>query len=139
MDCTQQTAIQSYRRQQNLTPDNDSHHHAFIRTLTHSHNIPTTTSTTPSPADSIERSFTLKELRHHEDWPEWQQSGYKQLNQFHSQGMFSDPMIKPTNANALPIIWRFNIKHDSTKKARMVCDGSKKHKEKITFRHTYAN
>jgi hypothetical protein len=105
---------------------------AFICSMTAS---PLTT----DHSNDIERSFTQKELQRRDDWPEWQASIYKQLNMYHDQGMFGDPTTKPENANALPSIWRFHLKHDLTKKARAVCNGSKHQKGTVTLGNTYAN
>jgi len=74
-----------------------------------------------------------------EDWPDWQQGIYKQLNQYWNQGMFSNPMPLPMNANALHMLWRYNLKVCGTKKCRMVCNGSPRQKGTVTLGHTYAN
>jgi hypothetical protein len=73
------------------------------------------------------------------DWPEWEKGIYKQLNQYWDQGMFSAPMSLPQNANALHMLWRYNLKACGTKKCRMVCNGSPRQKGTVTIGHTYAN
>jgi len=52
--------------------------------------------------------------------------------------MFSAPMERPPDANIHHMLWRYVIKQDGTKKARMVCDGSPR-RGTITLGHTYAN
>jgi hypothetical protein len=53
--------------------------------------------------------------------------------------MFSHPMPLPKNANALQMLWRYNLKTCGTKKCRMVCNGSPRQKGTVTIGHTYAN
>ena len=95
----------------------------------------------PPPAPNIElaQSFTKKQLQSRPDWPDWEQGIYKQLNQYWNQGMFSHPMPLPLNANALHMLWRYNLKACGTKKCRMVCNGSPRQKGTVTLGHTYAN
>jgi len=92
------------------------------------------------PADSeLAQSFTKRQLLKRDDWPDWERSQYKQLDQYWDQGMFSEPLPLPHNANALHMLWRFNLKVCSTKKSRMVCNGSPHQKGTVTIGHTYAN
>ena len=69
---------------------------------------------------------------------DWQLSEYKQLNQYHAQGMFGAPMQRPPRSNVLPLIWTYLIKTDGTKKARCVCNGSPSRRGSVTLAHTYA-
>jgi hypothetical protein len=85
------------------------------------------------------QSFTKKQLVKRDDWAEWQQGIYKQLNMYWNQGMFSHPMPLPKNANALQMLWGYNLKACGTKKCRMVCNGSPCWKGTVTIGHTYAN
>jgi hypothetical protein len=50
-------------------------------------------------------TFTKKQLLQCHDWPEWQQSIYKMLDQYHDQGMFSDPLPLPKSSHALQMLW----------------------------------
>ena len=97
----------------------------------------------PPPISTAEpelaQSFTKKQLLQRDDWPEWEQSQFKQLDQYWNQGMFSNPVPLPHNANALHMLWRFNLKMCGTKKSRMVCNGSPRQKGTVTIGHTYAN
>jgi hypothetical protein len=91
------------------------------------------------PEEALAQAFSKKQLMKREDWPDWQQGIYKQLNQYWNQGMFSNPMPLPMNANALHMLWRCNLKACGTKKCRMVCNGSPRQKGTVTLGHTYAN
>jgi len=95
----------------------------------------------PAPNPNMEhaQAFTKKQLLKRHDWLEWQEGIYKQLNQYWNQGMFSNPMPLPMNANALQMLWRYNLKACGTKKCRMVCNGSPRQKGTVTLGHTYAN
>jgi hypothetical protein len=73
--------------------------------------------------------FTLSQLKKRTYWPEWRQSRYKMLNQYHDQGMFSAPQSLPQNAKALQMLWIFSLKMDGSKKARMMCNGNRAKKE----------
>jgi hypothetical protein len=46
------------------------------------------------------------------DWPEWEASEYKQLNQFAQQGMFAYPIPTPPNASIFNWVWTYNVKTD---------------------------
>ena len=55
------------------------------------------------------------------NWTDWQESEYLQLNQYKTQDMFSKPTKIPTNdpnINVLPMIWSYLIKSCGRKKAR---------------------
>jgi len=89
--------------------------------------------------EQVAESFTKKQLLKRADWNEWEMGQYTQLDQYWSQGMFSNPMPLPKNSNALRMLWRFNLKACGTKKSRMVCNGSPAQKGTVTLGHTYAN
>jgi len=91
------------------------------------------------PEEEVAQSFSKKQLLKRDDWPDWQRGIYKQLDQYWNQGMFSTPMPLPINANALHMLWRYNLKACGTKKCRMVCNGSPRQKGTVTLGHTYAN
>ena len=95
--------------------------------------------TNPAPQEPTAQSFTLKQLKLRDDWPEWQQSRYEVFDQYQAQGMFSDPMPLPLDSNALRMLWTFQLKLDGTKKSRMVCHMSSRIRNTITLGHTYAN
>jgi len=89
--------------------------------------------------EDLAQQFSMKQAIKHVDWPLFKQGPYKQLNQYWNQGMFSHPMPLPRNANALQMLWWFNIKACGTRKSRMVCNGSPRQKGTVTIGHTYAN
>ena len=57
------------------------------------------------PEEELAQSFSKKQLLKRDDWPDWQQGIYKQLDQYWNQGMFSTPTPLPINANALHMLW----------------------------------
>ena len=77
-------------------------------------------------------------LKRQSDWMDWALSEFKQLNQYHAQGMFGAPTSRPPQCNVLPLIWTYLIKSDGTKKARCVCNGSPSRRGSVTLAHTYA-
>lgn len=91
-----------------------------------------------TPDEELGQSFTWRQIKQRSDLHEWQTKRYKMLNDYHQQNMFSAPMEKPVDANVHHMLWRYVIKQDGTKKARMVCDGSPR-RGTITLGHTYAN
>ncbi len=92
------------------------------------------------PADDPElgRFFKKKEILARPDYPEWQQSCFKQLDQYHTQGMFSNPMALPKGCGASYMHWTFLKKMCGTKKAWLVYDGAR-NRSMTTLGHTYAN
>lgn len=58
----------------------------------------------PNPDMEHAQSFTKKQLLKRDDWLDSQEGIYKQLNQYWNQGMFSNPMPLPMNANALQML-----------------------------------
>jgi len=66
------------------------------------------------------RAYLLKQS----DWMDWSISEYKQLSEYHTQGMFGAPVHPTRSSNILPLIWTYLIKSDGTKKARCVCNES---------------
>jgi hypothetical protein len=60
------------------------------------------------------------------------------LDNYKNQGMFGSPQPCPQGVNIHHMLWRYLIKLDGRKKARMVCDGSSR-MGTVTLGHTYAN
>ena len=86
-------------------------------------------------------SLTRTKLMKQQDWQEWQQSEFLQLDQYQTQNMFSEPMQLPSNdptINVLPMIWTYLIKTCGRKKARCVANGAPHLKGSITLANTYA-
>jgi hypothetical protein len=81
--------------------------------------------------------LTHKKLLKQDDWPEWEASETKQLDQYEKQQMFSSPCPLLPHANMLPFLWMYLIKDDGTKKAKCVCNGAPS-KGTVTLGPTYA-
>ena len=92
--------------------------------------------TVPDP--DMGKSFTKKQLLTRDDWQEWRESQWKQLDQYHNQGMFSEPQKLPLGTPASFMHWTYIYKMCGTKKARMVCDGAR-NRSANSIGHTYAN
>jgi hypothetical protein len=71
---------------------------------------------TPLESD-VGKFFTLKQLKQHPDWHLWRKARYKMLDSYQDQGMFSDPMPAPADANIHHMLWRYTIKMCGTRKA----------------------
>jgi hypothetical protein len=89
-------------------------------------------------SDELGQSFTWKQIKKRSNLQEWREKRYKMLDDYNNQGMFSNPMPRPSQVNVHHMLWQYNIKLDGTKKAQMVCDGST-HQGTVTLGHTYAN
>jgi deoxyuridine 5'-triphosphate nucleotidohydrolase len=72
------------------------------------------------------------------DWEDWEKSEHKQLDQYDAQNTFGPPQSLPKGANVLNLLWTYLIKDDGRKKARCVCNGSKKMRGSVTLAETYA-
>ena len=84
------------------------------------------------------KKLTRRHLKTLPDWDDWEQSEFKQLDQYWEQGMFGDPIPAPPGADIFFWVWAYSIKElDQRKKARGVCDGSSRGSVK-TLDHTYA-
>lgn len=93
----------------------------------------------PKPPDpDLGKFFTKKQLLKRSDWEDWRKSQWKQLDQYDTQGMFSDPQELPMRSGASFMHWTYCMKMDGTKKARMVCDGAR-NRSATSVGHTYAN
>eukprot|EP00979_Chaetoceros_neogracilis_P017170 scaffold10184_cov431-Chaetoceros_neogracile.AAC.1 len=62
--------------------------------------------------------MTRRILQKQDDWPDWENSEFKQLDQYEDQSTFGEPQSKPPGANLLSLIWVYLIKDDGRKKAR---------------------
>jgi hypothetical protein len=69
--------------------------------------------------------LTQGKLLQQDDWTDWQDSEYLQLNQYDTQGMFGSP-VAPTDDDAIfHLVWTYAVKAvDGRKKSWCVCDGS---------------
>jgi dUTP pyrophosphatase len=82
--------------------------------------------------------LTRRKLKHRNDWTNWLQSEWKQLDQYNEQQTFGEPCMLPPGANILDLLWTYNIKDDGTLKARCVCNGRPSNKNTAIFGHTFA-
>ena len=60
--------------------------------------------------------LTCKKLQKQDDWDDWAASETKQLDQYETQEMFSEPCPLPKNANVLPFLWTYLIKDEVLKR-----------------------
>ena len=84
--------------------------------------------------------LTRGKLLCQDDWSDWQESEYLQLDQYDSQGMFGDPVAVEADDAIFHLVWTYAIKAlDRWKKARCVCDGSTRSGSVQVLDKTYAN
>ncbi len=84
--------------------------------------------------------LTRGKLLRQDDWADWQESEYLQLDQYDSQGMFGNPVAVDEDAAVFHLVWTYTIKAlDCRKKARCVCDGSSRSGSVQILDETYAN
>jgi len=84
--------------------------------------------------------LTRGKLLRQDDWADWQELEYLQLDQYDSQGMFGDPVAVDEDAAVFHLVWTYAIKAlDHRKKARCVCDGSSRSGSVQILDETYAN
>jgi deoxyuridine 5'-triphosphate nucleotidohydrolase len=130
-------SLHLYYDQLNVIAEHLQQYHHMATTTTDKAVIHTATG--PSPPDKeLGQMFTWWQIKQRSDLSEWKSKRYKMLNDYHQQGMFGAPMKKLPKANVHHMLWRYAIKQDGTKKARMVCDRSPR-QGTITLGHTYAN
>ena len=84
------------------------------------------------------KKLTRKRLKAQKDWHEWQASEWKQLDAYRDQDMFDNPEPRPRGVNLLNMLWCYLVKDDGRKKARCVCNGSKRMQGTVTLAETYA-
>ena len=74
-----------------------------------------------------------------EDWQQWKEAEFLQLNQYADQKMFGDPISPPKNAAILNFVWNYVIKTDGSdrKKAKCTCDGSSRSGMAHALDHKY--
>jgi hypothetical protein len=69
--------------------------------------------------------LTHGRLLKQDNWLDWQQSEYLQLDQYADQHCFGEPTTVDQDDAVFYLVWTYNIKAlDGRKKARCVCDGS---------------
>jgi hypothetical protein len=83
--------------------------------------------------------LTRGKLLQQDDWLDWQDSEYLQLNQYSAQRMFGDPVASKEDDAIFHLVWTYTIKNDGRKKAQCVCDGSMHSGMVRVLAETYAN
>ena len=84
--------------------------------------------------------LTQGKLIQQEDWNDWLQLEYLQLDQYHAQGMFGLPIAPAEGKTIFHLVWTYNIKAvDGRKKTRCICDGSSRSGQVLVLAETYAN
>jgi hypothetical protein len=84
--------------------------------------------------------LTRGNLLRQDDWDDWQESEFLQLDQYDAQNMFGSPVAVESNAAVFNLVWSYGIKVvDGCKKARCTCDGSTRSGQVRVLDETYAN
>ena len=84
--------------------------------------------------------LTRGKLLRQEDWNDWQESEFLQLNQYDAQNMFGSPVAVESTEAVFNLVWSYGIKAvDGRKKARCTCDGSTRSGQVRVLDETYAN
>jgi hypothetical protein len=84
--------------------------------------------------------LTRGELLKQDDWHDWQDSEFLQLDQYNAQGMFGDPVQVDKDDAVFYLVWTYGIKTlDGRKKARCVCNGSSRSGSVKILDEMYAN
>ena len=71
-------------------------------------------------------SFTRRKLKKLSTWDQWREGEHKQLDHFHTLGMYGRPIPPPPGAIILRPHWNYTHKRDGTRRSRNCCDGSKR-------------
>ena len=81
-----------------------------------------------TPAEQPIGHFTRRELKQLSTWRDWEYGERKQLNQFLDLQMYGEPIVRPTDRNAIILRphWQYHVKRCGTRRARQCCDGSKR-------------
>ena len=90
--------------------------------------ISTLNSESVTPEEEALGHFTRKKLQTLPNWRDWNEAEHKQLNQFHKQRMFGDPIdpiTLPKDAIILRPHWQYSVKRSGVRRSRLCCNGSK--------------
>ena len=91
--------------------------------------INTLTSNAVTPEEEALGYLTRKKLQWLSTWDKWKAGETKQINQFHSQGMFGTPVYPngiPKDSIILQSHWHYAVKWSGVWCSRICCNGSKK-------------
>jgi hypothetical protein len=84
--------------------------------------------------------LTRRILLQQDDWTDWEQSEWKQLDQYEQQFMFGTPCPMQKRDAVFNLIWSYSVKvEDGRKKARCTCDGSTRGGAVRVLDYTHAN
>ncbi len=84
--------------------------------------------------------LTQGKLLQQDNWPDWQDSEFLQLNQYDAQNMFGLPVVVESNEAVFNPMWLYGIKAvDGRKKACCTCDGSKRSGQVRVLDESYAD
>ncbi len=84
--------------------------------------------------------LTHGKLLQQDDWSNWQESEYLQLDQYNAQGMFGNPIAVDKEDAVFFLMWTYGVKAlNGRKKACCVCDGSSRSGSVKVLDKTYAN
>jgi hypothetical protein len=79
-------------------------------------------------------------LMKQQDWSEWNELEFLQLNQYDMQLMFGTLVIATNKLAIFHLVWTYFINElDGCKKAHCVCNGSPRSGQVQILDHTYAN
>jgi hypothetical protein len=89
---------------------------------------------------TVANKLTRRILLQQDDWAEWHESEFIQLDQYAKQHMFGEPCKVTKTSAVFNLIWTYVIKElDGRKKARCTCDGSTRGGQVRILDHTFAN
>jgi hypothetical protein len=84
--------------------------------------------------------LTRGKLMRQDDWSDWQEAEWLQLDQYYSQLLFGSPTKVTDRNNVFHLVWSYSIKDlDGRKKARCTCDGSTRGGKVRVLDYTHAN
>ena len=64
--------------------------------------------------------FTCRKLKQLSTWRDWEFGERKQLNQFQDLRMYGEPVVKPSDKNAIILhpYWQYHVERCGTRRAR---------------------
>jgi hypothetical protein len=84
--------------------------------------------------------LTRRILLQQDDWDDWKQSEFTQLDQYATQHMFGEPCPVTKKSVLFNLIWTYVVKElDRRKKARCTCGGSTRGDQVRVLDHIFAN
>ena len=93
-----------------------------------------------TPEEQALGYYTRKKLKKLDTWNEWLAGEAKQIDQFHFQGMFGDPVERanlPKEAIILRTHWQYVVKRNGVRRSRMCYNGSKRAAPQLQLLHLH--